>query len=139
MEESLATVSGNSRSNFFISYLSLFSPSTPNLQGLKATKASVELNQSAWLLMTSCLQLDSLPGRAGRARDPAWKGTLAAPFHTEGSESQGSPSATLPFLMKPGTFPKSLARNYSRFVQNAHKARHPWSSPVSHLFNIYES
>lgn len=52
---------------------------TPNLEGLKAAKASVELDQSASLLMTSCLQLDCCWKGRG---DLAWKGaSLPLPPH----------------------------------------------------------
>lgn len=63
-----------------------FFSSTPNPQGLKATQASVELNQSAFLLMTSCLQLDSVPcpegwGGWNQALRPGRAPSLPLPLH----------------------------------------------------------
>ena len=128
--ESLATVSGNSSPNPSVLHLS-HSSCTPDSQGLKATKASVELNQSVFLLMTSCLQLDSLLERArrvGPGLEGCPPGCCSFPPH---GETQGPrvPAATISDETR--TFPRSLARDYSQFAQNAYEAC-PCTSPISH-------
>lgn len=129
--ESLAIVSANSSSNLFILHRG-HSSSSPNPHGLKANQASVELNQSAFLLMTSCLQLDSVPGRVGRLGPGpwAWKGALPPlppPCSPRDLRAKGPLSATTSGETK--ACPKPLAGNYSQLIQNAHKARVPALHP----------
>lgn len=112
---------------------------THDSEGLKAAKASVELNQSAFLLMTSCLQLDSLLKRARRCLGPGLEGCPPYYCHLtslRGIQEPSVPSATI--SDKTRTFSKSLTRNYSQLVQNVYEAC-PCSSLIFHLFNIYES
>lgn len=132
----LVIISGNA--NLLILHSSFC---TPNPQGLNTAKASTELNQSACLLMTSCLQWD----RAGKGEaampllDLAWKGALPVAATSLLRKRIQEPRVSSTTISdKARTFPKSCARNYSQLIQNAYKAS-PCSSPISHLFNIYES
>ena len=52
---------------------------TPDPQGLKASTASVELNQSAFLSMTSCLQPDSLDSLLEKRLGPGLGGCFCFP------------------------------------------------------------
>ena len=88
---------------------------TPNPEGLKAAKASVELHQSAFLLMTSCLQLDCL---LERAWGPGLEG--CPPCHCHLTSQEGIQEPRVPWAStsdKTGTVPRSLTRNYSQLVQ----------------------
>lgn len=107
-----------------------------NREGLTAAKASVEVNQSAPLMMTSCLPLDGLLERARRL-GPGLEGCPPCGCHLTSQRRIQEPRVP---SEETGTAapPKSLTRNYSQLVQKAKEAP-PCPSLPFHLFNIYES
>lgn len=113
--------SRNSSPNLSVLRLS-HSSCTPNPQGLIATKASVELNQSAFLLMTSCLQLDCLLERE-RHLGPGLEGCPLCCCHfTSHGGIQGPrvPSATISddTRTNPQILDQKLFSAYTKCIQS---------------------
>lgn len=108
---------------------SLFSPGRPNRQGLTATKASVEMNQSACLLVTSCLQLDSLLGRVGRARDRPGRAPslLLPPFSLRDPRAKGPLSYHFRWNQghPPSPRPETILSLYKMHTEHVVPAHHP--------------
>lgn len=132
--EILVIVSRNSSSDLFISHLGHSSFSILNPQGLKATEASVEFNQSVLPLMTSCFQLVCPEGWGGwdpKGRVPS----LLLPLHCSMRDLRAKGSLGYYFRWNQG-IPQIPGQKFFSARTKCTQNTWPCSSPISHLWKL---